>query len=153
MEASGAGIASIAFLWEVIFDNLGESACTFKELGLASSVGYVAAVTPLMRAATCAVLLCLHCALFTLSVLHPRGSLCLIPRPCDGPLEIMELETRYLQWACIILYLAACALLQSFGDFAAAGADLRSTQEVEEALGRHWNSRKRREAAQREQHF
>ncbi|KAL8444630.1 hypothetical protein Emag_005413 [Eimeria magna] len=115
LEASGAGIASIAFLWEVIFDNLGEFACTLKDIGLASSAGYSTAVAPLLRAATCAVLLCLHCALFTVAVLHPRGSLCLIPRPCGGPPELIEIETRYLQWACILLYLAACALLETVG--------------------------------------
>lgn len=111
-EVSGAGIATIAFLWESFFNNLEESACNLKGSGLYSSVDYVAFVVPLLQAATISVLLCLHCALFTLAVIHPRGSLCLIPRPCEDPPDNSEIETRCIQWACIALYLAACAMLE-----------------------------------------
>lgn len=111
-EVSGAGIATIAFLWESIFNNLGESACSLKGSGLSSSEDYVAFVVPLLQAATFSVLLCVHCALFTLAVVHPRGSLCLIPRPCEGPPENSEIETRCIQWACIALYLAASVMLE-----------------------------------------
>lgn len=112
-EVSGAGIATIAFLWEEIFNSLGESACRLMDLGLPLSAEYVVFATSLMYAASFSVLLCLHCALFTLAVLNPRGSLCLIPRPCQGPPDSRETEARCLQWACIALYLAACVLLEN----------------------------------------
>lgn len=113
MEISGAGIATIAFLWESIFNNLRESASSFEESRLLSCADCVAFGTPLLRAATLAVVLCLHCALFALAVLQPRGSLCLMPRPCYRPSDIGEAETRCLQWACIALYVAAYHLLEN----------------------------------------
>ena len=111
-DISGAGIATIAFIWEEIFNNLADSACGLKGLGLCPLGDcLVAFAAPFMQAATYGVLLCLHCVLFTIAVVHPRGSLCLIPRPCEGPVDGREVEIRCMQWACIGLYLATSVLL------------------------------------------
>ncbi|CDJ70191.1 hypothetical protein ENH_00079880 [Eimeria necatrix] len=119
-EVSGAGIAAIAHIWEAIFNSLGDSACSLKALAAApfprSLIGFAA---PLLQAATFGVLLCLHCALFTISILHPRGSLCLVPRPfaaaaaAAAAADFYEVEVRCMQWACLCLYLLTTAFLTS----------------------------------------
>ncbi|OEH79722.1 hypothetical protein cyc_04450 [Cyclospora cayetanensis] len=112
-EINGAGIETIAYLWEAIFNSLGESASSLKGLGPLSLGDAVLIVAPLLQAATFAVLLCLHCAFFTLAIVHPRGSLCLVPRPCEGSQDVGETELRCIQWACLLLYLMAFFLLNA----------------------------------------
>lgn len=111
---SGAGIAAIAHIWEAIFSSLGDSACSLKSLAAAPFPhSLICFAAPLLQAATFAVLLCLHCALFAISVLHPRGSLCLVPRPFAAAPDLLELEVRCMQWACLCLYLLTTAFLTS----------------------------------------
>lgn len=112
---SGAGVATISFLWESVMNNLADSAVSLKIVGFQGSASdYRSVVIPLMHATIFGVILALHCAVFTLEIVREKGFICVIPRPCYEPTDIAEAELRLLRWLCVALYIAARVIFEVF---------------------------------------
>lgn len=112
---SGAGVATIAFLWESVMNNLTDSAAGLKIVGFQGSASdYRLVVIPLIHATIFGVILALHCAVFTLEIVREKGFICVIPRPCYEPTDLAEAELRLLRWLCVALYVAARLIFEVF---------------------------------------